>query len=208
MIIKTLDIPVYYLNPDSPIFASKRSNMENLLSSIGFKYFRFPSNYESDTRIVRVCIGQLNLIQFAISKNIFPFLFLEDDVALNVNSLPETIEIPSESNIIYWGASTYRCGSTDSLKIKYYNQNYYKIENSLSTHAFLIPSVNSAKYFISILQSAIESSSFQDIMLATDSKNQIFLTPVDGPYFYQTDSHTQPITKFLWSDNLHTYLDK
>jgi hypothetical protein len=151
MKIDTKNIPIYYLNPDSSDFAYRRQNMEVLLPLLGMSYERIPSNDLSDQRIVRVCVGQNNLINYAIQKNIFPFLFLEDDVEINCK-IPQCINIPKNSNIIYWGASTYECGGSKSnLKIIDYDNDYYKIENSLSTHAFLIPSLKSALYYLTIL---------------------------------------------------------
>lgn len=200
MKINSKNIPIYYLNPDSSDFDYRRQNMEKLLPSLEMSYERFPSNDTSTERIVRVCVGQTNLFNYAIQKNVFPFLFLEDDVELNCK-IPQYINIPEESNIIYWGASTYECGAfKENLKIVDYDVDYYKIENSLSTHAFLIPSLKSALYYLTILKKAIDTKSYMDIILAIDSKNQLFLTPKDGPYFYQNDPHTKPITKFLWSD--------
>ena len=62
MKIDTKNIPIYYLNPDSIDFSHRRQNMEILLPSLGMSYERIASNDLSEQRIVRVCIGQTNLI--------------------------------------------------------------------------------------------------------------------------------------------------
>ena len=55
------------------------------------------------------------------------------------------------------------------------------------------------------LQESLENSQFFDITVTMQSKELIYLTPKDGPYFYQ-DNYNEHVTKFLWEDSLGEYL--
>jgi hypothetical protein len=73
----------------------------------------------------------------------------------------------------------------------------------LSTHAILLIDKNAANNYINLANEAIEKKQFLDLHLAKKSENLVFITPKDGPYFYQSDKHTQPITQFLWEEMLN-----
>jgi hypothetical protein len=73
----------------------------------------------------------------------------------------------------------------------------------LSGHARLLIDKNSANNYVNLANEAIEKKQFLDLHLAKNSKNLVFITPKDGPYFYQNDKHTKPITKFLWEEILN-----
>ena len=75
----------------------------------------------------------------------------------------------------------------------------------LSSHAVLIPNLKSANFFLDILNSSLKTSEFHDVNLAMKSSEMLYLTPKNGPYFYQ-DNYNDQVTKFLWKDNLHDYL--
>ena len=198
MKIHTKDIFVYYLNPDSDAFVYRRKPLENILDTLGFKYERHV-DMSHGVRHVKIAGGHRNIVEAAIKRGIFPFLILEDDVRLNTE-LPSCINIPENANIIYWGASTYGSGIEGELSIEEYDEDYYRIYRSLGGHALLIPSLKSAEYYLSILEESITKMQHLDIILAVSSNQNIFLTPKDGPYFYQNEPHTKPITKFLWKD--------
>jgi hypothetical protein len=198
MVVNFKDIPVYYINPD--FFEDRRKKMDQYLNTLGLEYERIPSNSTQHLRENRINEGQIELLHRAIEKDKYPFLILEDDVRL-IGDLPETIEIPKGIKLIYLGASTWECGGAKpKLKIVDYNKEYYRLYHSLGTHAILVPSKESAEYFIDIAKKAIRENMYSDISLAIDSAKQVFLTPKNGPYFYQNDAHTAPITKFLWKD--------
>ena len=152
-----------------------------------------------DVRHVKIASGHKNMVEAGIKKGIFPFLILEDDVRTNIE-IPSCINIPENASIIYWGASTYNSGMEGEFAIEEYDEDYYRIYRSLGGHALLISSLESAKYYLSILEQSITKMQHLDIILAVDSNKNIFLTPKNGPYFYQNDAHTKPITKFLWKD--------
>lgn len=199
--MKVKDLQVYYLNPDS--FKERRKSLEEYLDSIGLKFERIPSNSTANLRQVRIDEGFIKLAERAIENNVYPFLVLEDDARL-ITPLPEDITIPEDCMFIYWGISTWECGGLKSkLYITNYNDEYYRMYHSLGCHAIIVPNKNSAEHFIAINQKAIEKKDFSDIYFAVDSGKEVYLTPKDGPYFYQHDGHTMPITKFLWKDKLN-----
>lgn len=196
--MKVKDIPVYYLNPD--FFSDRRKRMDEYLSSIGMNYERIPSNSKASLRQIRINEGFIKLAERAIENNIFPCLELEDDARL-ISSLPEEIFIPEGIKFIYWGISLWECGGIKpKLSISNWDENYYRVKYSLGCHAILIPNENSARHFIELQELAIQKGDYSDIYCALDSEKEIYLTPKDGPYFYQQDAHTEPITKFSWTN--------
>lgn len=201
MVIKTKDIPVYYLNPD--FFQERRKKMDAYMDHLGFKYERVPSNSKAELRQVRINEGLIKLVNTAILNNDFPFLILEDDARL-IKDLPDEMTIPEEASIIYIGGSLYECGGKKGpVKIKEHDDNYYRLYNSLATHAIIIANKSGADFFIERQLEAIKNNDYSDIYLAISSNNHLFLTPKNGPYFYQDDAHTKPITHFLWKDLLN-----
>jgi len=202
--ISVKDILVYYLNPD--FFNHRKKMMDEFLTNIGFSYERIPSNSSDELRQVRINEGFIKLAERAIENNKYPFLILEDDARL-VKNLPETINIPKEAKLIYWGISLWESGGIKPhLHIAEYNNEYYRMYHSLGCHAILVPNKESAEHFIKINKDAIVKKDYSDIYFAIDSGKEIYLTPKDGPYFYQNDAHTEPITKFLWNDLKEKYL--
>jgi hypothetical protein len=202
--IKVKNIPVYYLNPD--FFEDRKRMMDEFLTNLGLTFERVPSNSNHPLRQTRISEGFIKVAERGIEKGVYPFLILEDDARL-IKDLPESITIPKEAKLIYWGASLYECGGVKGLlRISDYNDEYYRLHNSLGCHAILIPNKESADYFIKINKEAIEKLDHCDIWFAVGSENELYLTPKDGLYIYQNDAHTEPITKFLWNDLKEKYL--
>jgi hypothetical protein len=204
MVVKTKDIPVYYLNPD--FFEERKKQMDEFLDQLGFKYERSPSNSGHAIRQNRINEGFTNLVIRAMEKDEYPFLILEDDARL-IKPLPQYVDIPPEAMLIYYGCSLYECGyPKQPLRIEEYNQQYYRLYNSLGCHAILVINQEAAEFFIKKQLEASDNNQYSDIHLAVSTNDHLFLTPKDGPYFYQNDAHTEPITKFLWEDVKQNYL--
>jgi hypothetical protein len=202
--IKVKDIPVFYLNPD--FFDQRRKMMDEFLTNLGLDFERVPSNSSHALRQTRICEGFVKVAKRGIEKGVYPFLILEDDARL-IKDLPETITVPQEAKLIYWGVSLWECGGVKPpLKISDYNDEYYRLHHSLGCHAILIPNKEGADHFIKINKESIEKLDYSDVWFAVDSGKELYLTPKDGPYIYQNDAHTEPITKFLWKDIKEKYL--
>lgn len=202
--IKVKDIPVFYLNPD--FFDQRRKMMDEFLTNLNLNFERVPSNSSHALRQTRICEGFVKVAERGIEKGVYPFLILEDDARL-IKDLPETITIPQEAKFIYWGVSLWECGGVKPpLGISDYNDEYYRLHHSLGCHAILIPNKEGADHFIKINKESIEKLDYSDVWFAVDSGKELYLTPKDGPYIYQNDAHTQPITKFLWKDIKEKYL--
>lgn len=75
----------------------------------------------------------------------------------------------------------------------------------LSFHAVLFPNKKSVEKVISLLEKAIKENKFNDITIANSSKENIFLVPKEGNYFFQ-DNYTSEVTKFFWKDVLNKFL--
>jgi hypothetical protein len=202
--IRVKDIPVFYLNPD--FFDHRKRMMDEFLTVLGLDFERVPSNSGHELRQTRICEGFIKVAERGIEKGIYPFLILEDDARL-VKNLPETITVPQEAKLIYWGISLWECnGVKPPLAISDYNDEYYRLHHSLGCHAILIPNKEGADHFIKINKESIERLDYSDIWFAVESSKELYLTPKDGPYIYQNDAHTEPITKFLWEDLKQKYL--
>jgi hypothetical protein len=202
--IRTKDIPIYYINPD--FFDHRRKMMDSFLDEAGLVFERVASNSSHELRQTRICEGLIKAAKRGIENAVYPFLILEDDARLT-KALPERINIPEDARLIYWGVSLWECGGVKApLKIREYDSDYYRLYNSLSCHAILIPNQEGANHFIKINSEAIKKLDYSDIWLAVESQKETYLTPKDGPYFYQNDSHTQPITNFSWDNIKDQYI--
>lgn len=197
-------IKTYYLNPDS--FLARRNTIEAVLNNLNMNYERWPSVTHLSSKQNNYSFGSIGMVEKAISNNEYPFLLLDDDVDAIVD-FPEKIYVPEECDILYLGASLYECaGRKPPLKLEDFDPNYYRIYYPLSSHALLIMKKSAAEKTIEILKKSLEDGEFSDINMAMESDNLVYLTPKDGPYFYQTDAHTSLVTKFLWKDIASSYL--
>lgn len=197
-------IKTYYLNPDS--FLARRNAIEVVLNNLNMNYERWPSVTHLTPRQNNYSFGSIGMVEKAMSNNQYPFLLLDDDVNTIID-LPEQIYVSEECDILYLGASLYECaGRKPPLKLEHFDNNYYRLYYPLSSHALLIMKQSAAEKTIEILKKSLEDGEFSDVNMAMESENLIYLTPKDGPYFYQTDAHTSLVTKFLWKDTASSYL--
>jgi hypothetical protein len=73
----------------------------------------------------------------------------------------------------------------------------------LAPSAMIIPNKKTSELCIDIATRSLAIGEFTDLIMAIESSNHIFLTPKDGPYFYQ-NNYNESVTRFFWKD----YLDK
>jgi hypothetical protein len=192
---KISDSFIYYINSEHPNFNGKRESMEEKLSGLGLPYKRVAVPVQNGVATVNIVSGaHRDATQFAVEANRFPLLILEDDVEL-VNDFPFDLEINKDAKLIYLGLSLHNAGQ-GRLELESHDDNYYRVKNSLSAHAVLIPTDESAKYYIDLCNKSISKTNWHDKELARDSKKKLFLTPKTGPIFFQTDAHTRPVTNF------------
>ena len=188
--------------------------MEKMLKKFKFNnYERFPFDFKSSvqTKIDRhnACgSGHIALTKYAIKKNIYPFIILEDD-AYPIDRPEQKINLPKEGNIFYLGSSTYETSTfhPQTLTLKNFDRQYYRIFGSLTTHALLIPDKKNAQTYLKIISEAVSKNLPIDSGLAINSSNLKFLTPKKGPYFYQTGSY-EKFTRFSWASNKKKYLSE
>lgn len=203
MVVNFKDIHFYYLNYEG--YPHRKIVMDDMLNNLGLSYTRIPNNAESPLRQNRIVIGHIKLLEHAISNNMFPFITMDDDVK-PINTLPDSINVPQEASFIFLGGSTYNCGGIKpNMYITDYNGDFYRSYYMLSLTPTLIPNLESAQLMLSFLNESLQTSEFCDIIIAMHSKKYIYLTPKDGLYFYQ-DNYNEPVTNFLWKDNLDKYL--
>jgi len=192
---KCSDLNIFYINSEKPAFNGKREHMEEKLTNLGLPYERVPVPEQDGSATVNIVSGgHKEASQIAIDNNKLPCLILEDDAEL-LDEFPFDLDINEDAKLIYFGLSLYNSGH-GKLELKTYDEDYYRVKNSLAAHAILLPTQDSAKYYINLCEKSIEVTNWHDKELAYDSHKELFLTPKKGPVFFQTDGHTRPVTNF------------
>jgi len=203
MDVKLIDIPFYYLNYEG--YTDRRNKIEALFNNLNLEYYRISNDIKLDLRQDRISFGQIKLICDAIEKNKFPFISIDDDMEL-IRPLPESINIPDECDFIFLGGSLYNCGGIKpNMEIKDFNNDFYRVYYMLSLTPCLIPNIKSAKLMMKFLIDSLSTNQFCDIAITMESKERVYLTPKNGPYFYQ-DNYNKEVTKFLWEEIKSEYL--
>jgi hypothetical protein len=186
-----------------PNYPNRWNNIENMCKFLDVNPIQIISeknkNYSHQKNIA---MGGINLLNLALNNNKYPFLILEDDATLIDDHIPLKFEIPKDADLIYWGSNRVSGPPTikNKLKIEEYNTEYYRIFNSQSTHAIVVPNKNSALLIRDIYAISFDTNVFHDVILPNISNNRIFLTPKNGVYFYQNDGRNHQITKFKWKN--------
>lgn len=199
MICNLEQVKAYILHcPKNP---DRLVNIQKLCDHLAIHYQIIVSNITEYSHQKNVAAGSLSLINCAIDNNIYPLLFLEDDATI-ISTIPSKIDIPESADLIYWGSNKNHKPTPfkHKLRIENYNSNYYRVYNSQSSHAILVPNKKSSMFLQKIYQDSFNRNYYHDIMLANLSNKKIFLTPKDGPYFYQNDGKNNYITKFKWAE--------
>lgn len=192
---KLSDSYIHYINSENPSFNGKRQLMEEKLTDLGLPYERISVPVQDGIATVNIVSGaHRRAAQLAIDSNKFPLLILEDDVEL-LHDFPFDLEINKDAKLIYLGLSLHDAGQ-GRLELTSHDDEYYRVKNSLAAHAILIPTRESAEYYIDLCDRSIDITNWHDKELAYDSQKEIFLTPKTGPVFFQTDGHTRPVTNF------------
>jgi len=205
MAVKFKDIHFYYLNYEG--YADRKIKMDNMLDSWGVTYSRISNNVDLPLRQDRIAVGHIKLLEQAISNNNFPFIIMDDDIK-PINDIPENINIPEDTDIMFLGGSLCNSGGVKpNMYVTDYNDNFYRTYYMLGLTPALIPNLKSAQLLLKWIQDSLLTSEFLDIIVTMYSKEYVFLTPKDGPYFYQ-DNYNESVTKFLWQDNLNLLKNK
>ena len=192
---KCSDLTIFYINSENPAFNGKRMQMEEKLTDIGLPYERVPVPVQHGVKTVNIVSGgHKDASQIAIDNDKLPCLILEDDAEL-LHDFPFDLNVNEDAKLIYFGLSLHNAGQ-GRLELTDYNEDYYRVKNSLAAHGILLPTQDSAKYYIDLCKKSIEITNWHDKELAYDSHKELFLTPKKGPVFFQTDGHTRPVTNF------------
>lgn len=200
MKLEIKDISAVYINPDR--FLERQNKMESWIHTIGLNSVtRIAYNESFPDRAITMNHARKYALEQ--SKNDVPFILFEDD-ATPMQPLPEYFDIPEEADLIYLGGSSYP-SPTGNLRIEEYNDSFYRVYNMISFHAVLFPNKKSVEKVINLLEKAIKDIKFNDITIANSSKENIFLVPKEGNYFFQ-DDYTSNVTKFYWKDVLNKFL--
>ena len=197
MFIDTNKIPFYYLNYEG--YVDRNIHMIELIKKLNINGIRVSNNAEDELRQNRIAIGFIKLLELAISNNQFPFISMDDDIN-PIKELPTQLNIPEEADLVFLGGSLYDTGGyKPNMYIEDFNDQYYRSYYMLSLHSMIIPNIKSARFLIDSVKESLKNGQFLDVDITMRSKDLIFLTPKDGPYFYQ-NNYNESVTRFLWKD--------
>ncbi len=156
--------------------------------------------------------SQLKTLKKAASSGEFPFMILEDDA--EINYIPDSIEVPQNSDVVYVGISSWGFSPSPDGNLAEFNRiitdrvssDVVKIFNMLSSHAILYTNKEYVDSLIEDLENNLngnqQRSSSSDVPLKYYGGN---LLPCDiimankqyhnnayalrNPIFYQGDKH-------------------
>ncbi len=216
MRINLRDINIYYIN--LPEHKERNESFLLRMSGAGFDSSKIQriegirkEGIPQDSVFVGCFSSQLKALKIASSEQ-FPFLILEDDVA--INEIPEFLDIPDEADSVYVGISSWgfvpsidgNLSSLGSLITDRVNSDLVRVFNMLSSHAILYLTPSHVESLIGDLETNLcgiqQKANNNDIKLKYYGGN---LLPCDvimanrqfvsnvfatrNPVFYQDDKH-------------------
>lgn len=132
-----------------------------------------------------------------LKENNPPILFLEDDIGLTPDFQP-VIPIPNgDIDAIYIGTTQHgrvnKVTYFEGVACVSYDENYVKIENMLSLHAFVVLSERYRNHLIDLYTDYDPNNGTSDDVVADTMKNWNVLA-VRKPFFFQNDGHHNKYT--------------
>jgi hypothetical protein len=134
MEIKVSEIPAYYISLKSQV--QMRKQVQGALRSQGFNDLTWVEGARARTKAMGCALGHKNALEYALEKDVFPFLVVEDDV------LPyeqyETLTVPNDADALYVGISQW--GLHAGVGVHNYaadavSKDVYRLWNMLAAHA-------------------------------------------------------------------------
>jgi hypothetical protein len=188
MIINLKNILTIYVCPDHNEKYNKRKNhMDKLLIELGFTNF---IHYKSSSEKYPFCLNNATIDIFSKYKP--PFLFLEDDIECNFDTISDELNIPDDTDAFYLGLSkvgghkynNYNEGSSEFLQTNY--DNILKIKNMLSAHAILYIS---PKYIHNLRNLLITKPTYYNDVIMSQNQYKYNVYCYDYCYFYQSNEY-------------------
>lgn len=192
MKVTVKDINIYYICPDR--FVEQAKIIQTTCNELNAATTTRISFNDTGTKPNLVSRAHIATCDKIMEDNMFPVLILEDDAKL-IKPFPEYINLPDNCDMMYLGGSVYRPGTIPNMYVENYDDDNYRIYYCLSTHALLFPSLESIIKYKDICQFALHT--YHDVELGRRSVHNLYLTPKNGMYFYQTGIN-QGVTKFEW----------
>jgi len=192
--IKLSDVVVIYINLDED--TDKRRKIESMLSKYNFKEVLRLSATKDSTFIRGCTTSHMRAIEVAQAAG-GPILILEDD-AIEINSLPDVLQIPDSTDAIYLG--NYALGLFDidgasqrwsigptQIQVPPVAEGIYRVISMLAAHAILYVSDEYKKFAHRTCRRALEIAVPHDVLF---SVGQTFYEVLvyDSPFFAQTSS--------------------
>jgi len=213
MIINTTDLKYYYLTIGDN--EDKINNIESIFKDFNLQQIqpyelncekkdlagtnKGPSGSMGHARMV-----QAGLLDQDRSKPFQPFVILEDDVSL-FHEFPDTIEYPSDADLVYLGHSLLGTHPTDryqqNIIASKVHENLYQIYNMLSGHAIMITSALGASAYQNAMIDGFYAGNIWDSHAAA-MQEYYNVYVFKYPIFYQNKKYggKEPETNFVFTN--------
>ena len=207
--MKLIDIPVVYICPDNnEKYKARKTHMDTLLNTIGFKDIR---HFKSGTEKYPTCLVKATISILKENMNDEPVLILEDDILpfLELNSLTE-IEFLEDTDAFYLGFSMYGGSKVNNIFdgpsiIEKISSNHIRIKNMLSAHAIIYKSSKYKEDIIDTLYSIIDKPGYYNDVCISRRQNLYNVHAYYYPLFYQASifpgntKHVEYATRFKYN---------
>jgi mannosyltransferase OCH1-like enzyme len=221
MKIKTRDLKYYYLTIGDD--KEKINNIESIFKNLNLTQIqpyeincerkdlagtnKGPSGSMGHARMV-----QAGLLDQDRSKPFQPFVILEDDVSL-FHELPDTIEYPTDADLVYLGNSLLGTHPTEryeqNITAFQIHDNLYQIYNMLSGHAIMITSALGASAYQNAMIDGFYAGNIWDSHAAS-MQEHYNVYAFKYPIFYQNKKYggKEPETNFVFTNGTFVDLKK
>lgn len=169
--------------------AKKKELLESNLNKLGFTNIIHQPAFKPIEKYLNkgsLCypnaVGCALTHQYILSNNdIYPFLLLEADATPAFENIQMEFDVPDECDCLYLGICNY---AAFGLKWTKYNDNFYKIENTLTSHAILFLKKEYTLKQLDSIQDSLNRGIPLDVGFGELQKHNIVLAP-NKYFFYQ-----------------------
>lgn len=200
------DIPVYFISTRSNV--QRRKQTKSTLLEAGFTNIEWIEGVERKTKVIGCALAHAKALNYALEKNIFPFLIVEDDIVLYEKH--EEVKIPDDADALYLGLSEYGLHGGKGVRkhaIERVNAKVFRLHNMLAAHAIVYFNREYVESLLKINSIFVGLGTNQDKGRAETMKYHNVYA-LSKPMFYQTDRHEE-VTKIelpnRYSTSLHFF---
>jgi len=177
----------------------KKTSLESYFNQLGFTNTSHQYGFKPEDKYLTCglrctlpkTVGNALTQQYILkNNNEYPFLLLEADATPELNHFQIEFDVPDECDCIYLGTSPVR---GYGVKWKKYNDNYYRIEGTLSSHAILYIKEEYAMKQLASIQTSLDRGIPFDVGYAWLQNEGVVLSP-NKYFFYQNNENISTAT--------------